>query len=355
MAFLDNSGDIILDAVLTDLGRKRMAEGNFRITQFSLGDDEIDYGLYNKDHPSGSAYFDLEILQTPVFEAFTRTNANINYGLLSYNGRDDLLYLPTIKLNQLRPKGIGLVLHDQLAYLAVNEQTYNELIDASAIGDTDKVGLALSAGTVDIAGIAGNTGVPSRDLYLFETGLDSNNDPARTKENQTNYITQFGLMDNEFTISCDRRFITGLQGIDPSSMFMFPSQQGTQIQINLGANMLQPNNNTSLDYHSSFIVGSILNQTYQSSEQISDLTYSSINGPRARVTAFFPSIAPSLISNSTSTATPAYFSLFGNVNQNLFGDGNTYDYLDTVIYIRGNTTGVSTQLILRIIRANTIA
>ena len=42
MAFLDNSGDIILDAVLTDLGRKRLAEGNFRITQFALGDDEID-------------------------------------------------------------------------------------------------------------------------------------------------------------------------------------------------------------------------------------------------------------------------------------------------------------------------
>ena len=32
MAFLDNSGDIILDAVLTDVGRKRMAKGNFRIS-----------------------------------------------------------------------------------------------------------------------------------------------------------------------------------------------------------------------------------------------------------------------------------------------------------------------------------
>ena len=71
MGFLDNSGDIILDAVLTDLGRKRLAEGNFQITKFALGDDEIDYGLYDKNHPSGSAYYDLEILQTPVLEAFT--------------------------------------------------------------------------------------------------------------------------------------------------------------------------------------------------------------------------------------------------------------------------------------------
>ena len=54
MAFLKNDGDIILDAVLTDLGRRRMAEGNFRITKFGLGDDEIDYSLYNKNHPSRS-------------------------------------------------------------------------------------------------------------------------------------------------------------------------------------------------------------------------------------------------------------------------------------------------------------
>ena len=52
MAFLDNSGDIILDAVLTDIGRRRMANGDFSITKFALGDDEINYGLYDKNHPS---------------------------------------------------------------------------------------------------------------------------------------------------------------------------------------------------------------------------------------------------------------------------------------------------------------
>ena len=100
MAFLDNSGDIILDAVLTEAGRRRMAEGNFSITKFALGDDEIDYALYNKAHPSGSAYYDLEILQTPVFEAFTQINAGINYGLLP-NTATDLLYLPVMKINEL--------------------------------------------------------------------------------------------------------------------------------------------------------------------------------------------------------------------------------------------------------------
>ena len=106
MAFLDNSGDIILDAVLTDLGRKRLAEGNFRITQFAFGDDEIDYSLYDKNHPSGSAYYDLEILQTPVFESFTRTNANINYGLASYNGNPNLFLLAIDDTKYKKPQHI---------------------------------------------------------------------------------------------------------------------------------------------------------------------------------------------------------------------------------------------------------
>ena len=73
MAFLDNSGDIILDAVLTDTGRMRLAkgDGSFNIVKFALGDDEISYELYDKNHASGSAYYDIEILQTPVLEAFT--------------------------------------------------------------------------------------------------------------------------------------------------------------------------------------------------------------------------------------------------------------------------------------------
>ena len=80
MAFLDNSGDIILDAVLTDTGRMRLAkgDGSFAITQFALGDDEIDYSLYNKSHASGTAYYDLEILQSPVLEAFTNNDSSNN-------------------------------------------------------------------------------------------------------------------------------------------------------------------------------------------------------------------------------------------------------------------------------------
>ena len=99
MGFLDNSGDIILDAVLTDTGRKRLAQGNgsFRISKFALADDEINYGLYNKNHASGSAYYDLEILQTPVLEAFTNNASSVKSKLITISNTN-LLYLPVVKL-----------------------------------------------------------------------------------------------------------------------------------------------------------------------------------------------------------------------------------------------------------------
>ena len=107
MAFLDNSGDIILDAVLTDTGRMRLArgDGSFKITKFALGDDEIDYSLYknanntNGAHSSGSAYYDIQILQTPVLEAFTNNGSMIKSKLLSVP-RTNILYLPVIKTQQ---------------------------------------------------------------------------------------------------------------------------------------------------------------------------------------------------------------------------------------------------------------
>lgn len=109
MAFLDNSGDIILDAVLTDTGRMRLAkgDGSFKIVKFALGDDEINYELYrnanhkNGAHTSGSAYYDLDILQTPILEAFTNNTSNLKSRLVTYT-RTNLLHLPVLQLNEER-------------------------------------------------------------------------------------------------------------------------------------------------------------------------------------------------------------------------------------------------------------
>lgn len=97
MAFLDNSGDIILDAVLTDTGRYRLAkgDGSFRIAKFALGDDEIDYSLYNKS--TGSAFTDLDILSTPILEAFTDNATALKSKLVSIP-RNELLFMPVMKL-----------------------------------------------------------------------------------------------------------------------------------------------------------------------------------------------------------------------------------------------------------------
>ena len=79
MAFLDNSGDILLDTVLTDEGRKRLAAGTFKVAKFALGDDEINYGLYDKTNSSGSAYFDLDLLALPVEIAHTDASISLKH------------------------------------------------------------------------------------------------------------------------------------------------------------------------------------------------------------------------------------------------------------------------------------
>jgi len=142
MAFLDNSGDIILDAVLTDTGRARLArgDGSFRIAKFALGDDEIDYAKYNKNHASGSAFFDLDVLQTPILEAFTDNAAGLKSKLISIP-RTNLLFLPIIKLNELVDKtamhasGAFFVAVDQETEVAVSVVN-NLLVDGIILGET---------------------------------------------------------------------------------------------------------------------------------------------------------------------------------------------------------------------------
>tara|TARA_R100000152_G_C6745463_1_gene169106 strand:- start:91 stop:1035 length:945 start_codon:yes stop_codon:yes gene_type:complete len=101
MAFLDNSGDIILDAVLTDAGRARLArgDGSFKIAKYAFADDEIDYSKYDLNAEGGSSHFDIKILETPVIEALTNNTSTMKNKLLSVP-KMDLLYLPTMLLNQ---------------------------------------------------------------------------------------------------------------------------------------------------------------------------------------------------------------------------------------------------------------
>ena len=111
MAFLDNSGDIILDAVLTDAGRKRMAEGKFNIAKYAFGDEEINYELFNNNHPSGSAFYDLQLMQTPILEAFTNNTSTMSSKLMTLND-NNFLYLPTLKLNEVWGEPLSGIAND---------------------------------------------------------------------------------------------------------------------------------------------------------------------------------------------------------------------------------------------------
>jgi len=69
MAYLNNT-EITVDAILTKKGREKLAAGDgLNITKFALGDDEIDYTLYEPAHPKGSAYYDAAIKAIPITEA----------------------------------------------------------------------------------------------------------------------------------------------------------------------------------------------------------------------------------------------------------------------------------------------
>lgn len=103
MGYLDHStNNIILDAVLTDYGRQKLALGNgaFNITRYGLGDDEVDYRLIKR---YGRAVGKEKIEKnTPIFEALTNQNIALKYRLI---GREDdgtplsSVYLPILKTN----------------------------------------------------------------------------------------------------------------------------------------------------------------------------------------------------------------------------------------------------------------
>ena len=82
MGYLNNS-IVTVDAILTTKGRELLAknDGSFRITQFSLADDEIDYTLYNPNHPSGSAYYGEALQNMPLLEAFPQETQVMKYKL----------------------------------------------------------------------------------------------------------------------------------------------------------------------------------------------------------------------------------------------------------------------------------
>ena len=84
MGYVDNSS-VTIDAILTLKGRELLAKGGnaFNITQFAVGDDEIDYSLWNPDHPLGTAYYGTIIENMPITEAIPDETQALKYKLVT--------------------------------------------------------------------------------------------------------------------------------------------------------------------------------------------------------------------------------------------------------------------------------
>jgi hypothetical protein len=313
MAFLDNSGDIILDAVLTDTGRMRMAKGDgtFRITKFALADDEINYALYDKNNSSGSAYYDLQILQSPVLEAFTNNGSTMKSKLLSIT-RQDLLYLPMLKLNT---QGASA----RFSLSGGTEGTFVVAVDSDTVksisGDTDNDTSTGTAGVINGNSAASQTTGP---YVRIDQGLD-------TTEVSHTLVLDPDLRETQYLVEMDDRLGTLVAGQAAKS-----ATKSFTDDDNIATYYLTENTD---------------------SEFVTSLTStddSSINGPRGSRLKF-------RIASTMSLKTNSYlFDVLGSSGAITIGSlvpgTDAYRFIDSIVSVTGVTTGYRIDIPVRYVK-----
>jgi len=326
MAFLDNSGDIILDAVLTELGRKRLAQGNggFKIAKFAVADDEIDYRLFDLNNVSGSAYYDLNINLTPTLEPTTNSSAGLQYKLRTY-ANPNILYLPTLKLNQsdFIDSTTKSQLNDTLnAFVILVNDTAISSVGTSI---TTIKGLIdgrrnISTGT---GAAAGGTRAVSRDVRISQ-GCDS------VDSNVQKELAD--LEENQFDIYVNRLF---LEVIDSNGVFsVSPLVSSTAFDRNQAYNLYTVNATNNPAF---FKTVSVYNNGSTVSKPATSLnaTYISQVG---KDLAFSLRISDFLASNPSY-----YFDRYGQTNASLpiSGLSASAKYISTTIRVNGANIGHS--------------
>jgi hypothetical protein len=137
MSYL-SSTSVVVDAILTKKGRELLArnDGSFRITQFSLSDDEIDYTLYNPNHPSGSAFYGEAIEAMPILQAYPNDQEIMKYKLVTLPRGTAKLPVIDIGYNSISLRqGASLSITPQtLNYLGATS-TYEQSGYVATIGD----------------------------------------------------------------------------------------------------------------------------------------------------------------------------------------------------------------------------
>jgi hypothetical protein len=317
MAFLDNSGDIILDAVLTDTGRKRLAQGDgsFKIVKFAFGDDEIDYSSFNGNHSSGSAYYDLEILQTPIFEAFTNNTANMKSKLVSLTN-NNLLFLPVVKLSEYSnaaPTADGATFGSGSHVLYVDTDT-RDALNNSGLVSTDNID--------NVKGfIKGyETGDMNSPYIRVDQGLD-------TEEISPDFSIDPELKETQYLIEIDSR-LARIYDLDNQTL-----AQPAFIDDDLIASYYVTQNVG--DYVQTLSAGD--EDTAQNGDALT------IAGPRGTKLRFGLLAALDLVSSNY------LFDTIGTTADEEY-NSNNFAFIDTSIRITGVTTGYRLDVPLRILK-----
>jgi len=332
MAFLDNSGDIILDAVLTDVGRQRLSQGNFAIGKFALGDDEIQYNLYDKNHPSGSAYYDLQILQTPCETAHTKAS-NIQYGLISLASQN-ILYIPDLALNQKTDKSILKL--NNIVHLAVNQVTQGKLTAAASSAVDPKYVLLA------------NSSAPARSI-IVESGINTS-DIKATAANRATYLQAVNMMDSRYIVGTDSRFFDGVLGTGATNVFTNNAQGNFKIAFGALADPKPTRESpTLMNYRDNSVAGIPNTIYYYANAESEDTDKSELAGPRGTVMSMNLSVPSGM--RSTGTTRDEAWSKYGKLAQTAIdGKSQKYDIIDTMVMIRGESTGRSIQVPVRLLR-----
>ena len=141
MGYLDNS-TITVDAILTKKGRELLARGRneFNITQFALADDEVDYDLYNTEHPLGTAFYGAAIENMPVTEALPDETQMMKYKLVTLStgtARIPVVVLPGINANASIESGGVINIRPQTSnFNAANSRFgYTAILSDSSVGE----------------------------------------------------------------------------------------------------------------------------------------------------------------------------------------------------------------------------
>jgi len=331
MGFLDNSGDIILDAVLTDLGRERLArgDGSFKITKFAVADDEIDYGKYNKNNPSGSAYYDLDILTTPILEAFTNNVGAAKYKLLTIP-RNNLLYLPVIKLANTAALVSSL---NSATFSETNSENISGLYVVSVDQTTSD---ALDGTTVfyTLAGVIKGDGEPpsqgkNSTQIVTDQGLN-------TSEIPNSFVLDADLVENQYILEIDDRLGKIATPVDASaglaSVNFVDDDRVASYYLSRTSN---PN----------YFDSTFLPSTTSGTSAASEAAASVILGPRG--TRLWFTIRASLELN---TSTSLFDRLGGSFEIGAADVYGTFKYIDSTVRITGVTTGYRIDVPIRFVK-----